>query len=134
MRVLTSGIAGYNQSRVGHGMQAIRVPEMEQPTMKFSLSNLLLLVTLVAVGIGWWCDHRRLRHANARLNAEATELFTDVVSHGSAISAMSFPDGKLPPARTYMFAKPEDRADYLKTYGHILLRRRWDRWVGGKVE
>lgn len=94
--------------------------------MKFSLSNLLLLVTLIAVGIGWWCDHRRLREANVRLNAEATELFTDLVSHqSSGFSALSFPGGKLPAARAYEFSNPEDRADYLKTYGHVFLSRRF---------
>ena len=85
--------------------------------MRFSLSNLLLLVTLVAVGIGWWLDHNRLVQANTRLNTEAAELFSSVAWRGSTISPLQFPNGKFPPQRSYNFSLPEDRAEYRKTYG-----------------
>lgn len=86
--------------------------------MKCSLSNLLLLVAVVAVAIGWWCDHARLRDANARLNAEAAALFQEA-NAGSTITALGFPNGELPPSRSYNFLEPEDRAEYHKTYGHF---------------
>ena len=66
--------------------------------MKFSLSNLLLVVAVVAVAIGWWCDHARLRNANARLNAEAAALFQEA-NAGSTITALQFPNGELPPSQ-----------------------------------
>ncbi len=86
--------------------------------LKFSLSKLLLVVTVAAVATGWWCDHARLRTANARLNAEAAALFQEA-NAGSTITALGFPNGELPPNRVYDFLVPEDRAEYRKTYGHI---------------
>ena len=86
--------------------------------MKFSLSNLHLFVAVAAIGIGWWCDHARLQSANARLNAEAASLFQEAHA-GSTITALGFPNGELPPSRSYNFLVPEDRAEYRKTYGHI---------------
>jgi hypothetical protein len=83
--------------------------------VKFSIANLMLAIALIAVAIGWWCDHRRLSEANGRLNAEAAELFTQHTM-GSSISSINFPDGKLPPNRVYTFSDPEDRAAYAKTY------------------
>lgn len=85
--------------------------------LKFSLSNLLLVVTVAAVATGWWCDHARLRTANARLNAEAAALMSDWNAGGSTITALKFPNGKLPPSRVYDFLVPEDLAEYVKTYG-----------------
>ena len=88
--------------------------------MKFSLSNLLFVVAVVAIAIGWWCDHARLRNANARSNAEAAALFQEANARGStAFTALDFPNGELPPSRVYDFLVPEDRAEYHKTYGHI---------------
>lgn len=86
--------------------------------MKSSLSNLLLFVAVVAVAIGWWCDHARLRNANARLNAEASALFQEA-NAGSTITSFAFPNGERPPSRVYDFSLPEDRAEYRQTYGHI---------------
>jgi hypothetical protein len=86
--------------------------------MKFSLSNLFLIVTVVAVALGWWCDHTRLRNTNARLNAEAAALFQEANNAGSTITALGFPNGELPPSRAYDFLPPQNRAEYRKTYGH----------------
>lgn len=85
--------------------------------MKFSLSNLLLVVAIAAVAMGWWCDHVRLRTANARLNAEAATLMSNWNAGGSTVTALEFPNGKVPPSRDYDFSVPEDRAEYVKTYG-----------------
>ena len=86
--------------------------------MKVSLSNLLLAVAVVAVALGWWCDHTRLRNANARLNAEAAALFQETTA-GSTVTAIEFQNGELPPSRVCDFSVPEDRDEYRKTYGHI---------------
>lgn len=86
--------------------------------MKFRLSNLLLIVALVAVALGWCCDHVRLRNANARLNAEAAALFQEA-AFGASFTALEFPNNKLPPSRVYDFLVPEDREEYRKTHGHI---------------
>lgn len=43
--------------------------------MKFRLSTCLLIVTVVALCVGWYCDRQRLAQQNLRLNAECAELF-----------------------------------------------------------
>ena len=89
--------------------------------MKYSLSNLLLLIALVGMGIAWWLDHDRLSRANERLNTEAAELFDKWTfsHHSNGFSASEFPNGELPPNRVYQFTKPEDRAAYIETYGNL---------------
>jgi hypothetical protein len=91
--------------------------------MKYRLSHLLLVMALVGMGLGWWLDHVRLSRANARLNAEAAELFLrwTASQHSGGFTSLDFPDGRLPEARTYDFTKPEDRAAYLEAYGHLRL-------------
>ncbi len=61
----------------GAAGRAVSSFEIGDTFMKFSLSNLLLVVAVVAVALGWWCDHARLLTANARLNAEAAALFEE---------------------------------------------------------
>ncbi len=79
--------------------------------MKFSLSNLLFLVTVLAVAIGWWCDHRRLEDANTRLNVEATELFSDLFL---ARYSSGFPTAGPPGQSFYSYSNPDDRKQLLK--------------------
>ena len=90
--------------------------------MKLSLSSLLLLVTLIAVAIGWWSDRRKLTGEIQALNAEcATSI--ERISHltmANGLSASSFPDGQLPPDRSFDFRKPEDRKEYRRVYGHLM--------------
>jgi hypothetical protein len=86
--------------------------------MRFSLANLLLMVAVVAVAIGWWCDRARLQNANGRLNAEAAALMSEARTT-TTHTALEFPSGKLPPSRVYDFLVPEDRAAYRQTYGQI---------------
>ena len=38
----------------------------------------------------------------------------------NGFSALSFPDGKLPPQRSYNFLRPEDRDEYRRVYGHLM--------------
>ena len=84
--------------------------------MRFSLSNLLLVVTSLALAIGWWFDHSRLTQANARLNAEAGELFSLAVMDSGTGSLLQLP-ANLSPQRSYNFSIPEDRAAYRRNYG-----------------
>jgi len=90
--------------------------------MKFSLSNLLLVVAFLAVSIAWWADRRQLSHEIEALNAECADLMGDVttMTMSNGISAMSFPDGKLPPQKSYDFQRPEDRDEYRRIYGHLM--------------
>ncbi len=90
--------------------------------MKLSLSNLLMLVALIAVAIGWWSDRRKLSHEIETLNAECAISFQQM-SHftmANGFGALSFPDGKLPPQRSYDFQKPEDRHEYRRVYGQLM--------------
>ena len=89
--------------------------------MKYSVAHLLLVMALVAMGVAWWVDHARLSRANEKLNTEAAELFQKwtISHHSNGFSALEFRSGELPSARVYDFSKPEDRAAYTETYGHI---------------
>jgi hypothetical protein len=46
--------------------------------MKLSVREMLFLVLIVAMSLGWWLDHRRLLHANeiasSRLAAETVQV------------------------------------------------------------
>jgi len=90
--------------------------------MRFSLSNLLLVVAFLAVSIAWWVDRRRLSGEIEALNAECADLMENVtmMTMSSGFGAMSFPDGKLPPQRSYDFKRPEDRDEYRRNYGHLM--------------
>jgi hypothetical protein len=80
--------------------------------MKYSLSNVLLLFTLVAVLLGWFYDHRRLEIEKEYLNAEAANLFGRITaSHGSGRVLMP---GETADRRAYNFLIQEDRAEFLK--------------------
>ena len=79
--------------------------------MRISLSNLLLLVTLAATAMGWWCDHRRLQDANARLNEEVTELFSNrfLSRYGNG-----FPTTGTTGKSILLYSVAEDRKQLLK--------------------
>lgn len=99
-------------------MNDSRLPKPELRWYQFSLRTLLWFTALVAVSVAWWVDHARLARANANLNTEAAELFGKwTMSHSGVVVV---PSGKSPPARSYDFTKPEDRAAYTETYGHSL--------------
>jgi UDP-N-acetylmuramyl pentapeptide phosphotransferase/UDP-N-acetylglucosamine-1-phosphate transferase len=90
--------------------------------MKLSLSNLLLLVAIIAVATGWWSDRRKLSHEIETLNAECADSIQQIshLTMANGFSSLSFPDGKLPPQRSYDLRKPEDRHEYRKVYGHLM--------------
>ena len=46
-------------------------------TFRFSLSNALFAITLMAVLVAWYCDHARLAATNRGLNEECAELFME---------------------------------------------------------
>jgi hypothetical protein len=82
--------------------------------MKYRLSTLLFALTIVAVGLGWMCDRRRLLLENQRLNAECADLFraqTEVID----ITTDRWPigtTGRPPDWILYDPADPEDRKNY----------------------
>lgn len=76
--------------------------------MKFSIRSSLLVVTIVAIALGWWLDHVRLQNANARLNAENTELLGRVTPS----SGFAYPSG-LATKTYYLHSSPEDRKELL---------------------
>src|SRR5437762_7511744 len=84
--------------------------------MKFSLSNLLLFVALLAVLLGWFYDHRRLRSDKERLNSEAAGLcnMVSMMSHGGSGGTV-LPPGRTSATRPYSAAIEEDRAEILKS-------------------
>lgn len=89
--------------------------------MKFSLSSLLFLVTLVAMALGWWLDHERLQTANTRLNTESSQLFADLMMerHGGGFPIPAGERLKFPARSIYDFSDPEHRAEYRENFGHI---------------
>jgi hypothetical protein len=95
-------------------MNDSRSPRRGLRWYQFSLSTLLWLTVLVAISVAWWVDHALLSRANANLNVEAADLFTKwTMSHSETLSSRS---GGLPPARSYDFTKPEDRAAYAENH------------------
>lgn len=82
--------------------------------MKFRLSNLFLLVVLVAVALGWYSDRARLASDNVKLNAECAEWFSnqvEIVNHvddtNTIVGVSSYPA-----TLVYDSHDPEDRARY----------------------
>jgi hypothetical protein len=88
--------------------------------LKISISNLLLIVTIVALLVAWRLDHRRLMAENEKRNAEATEIFTKywMATRGGG-SALVFPRPSKKSA--YLFSSPEDRAAMLEMVGEPFL-------------
>ena len=88
---------------------------MKLSFLKISISNLLLIVTIVALLVAWRLDHRRLLVENEKRNAEATEIFTKywMATRGGG-SALAFP---YPRKTAYLFSNPEDRAAMLEMVG-----------------
>jgi hypothetical protein len=80
--------------------------------VKVSLRELLLVVTAIAIGLGWFVDHRRLRDTNAQLNAENAELFGRVMP-SSGFASFAVPSGSSTKA-IYSHASREDRKELLR--------------------
>jgi hypothetical protein len=83
--------------------------------MKFRLSTLLWLIVVVAMGVGWYVDHRRLEAKCDVLNAECAEFFrnqTHVIQitpdNEGQLSIMSAPE----PTLGFNSSDPEDRARF----------------------
>jgi hypothetical protein len=84
--------------------------------MKYSLSNLLLFIALVAAFAGWFYDHRRLVNTTERLNSENTDLFHQLSfsrSTGSSTVTTGWPPA---PPRTYDFSIENDRRDFVRDH------------------
>ncbi len=92
---------------------------MKLSFLKISISNLLLIVTIVAILVAWRLDHRRLLVENEKRNAEATEIFTKywMATRGGG-SALAFPN---PRKTAYLFSNPDDRAEMLEMVGEPFL-------------
>jgi hypothetical protein len=93
--------------------------------MKYSISNLLLLTALIAALFGWLYDHRRLSNDGERLNAEASDLFNQLVTVTQGSGRVIWPPGQMPPTRSYNSSIEKDRADWLRDhrstfYGPVL--------------
>ncbi len=60
--------------------------------MKPSLSNLLLVVVLIAVSIAWWSDQRKLSHEIEDLNTECADSMQRIthMTMSNGFSALSF--------------------------------------------
>ena len=83
--------------------------------MKYSLSNLLLAITVIAVAFSWFYDHQRLTAANRQLNDEAAYLIGQVAAaHGSGRVTIPLSMGSRSPiVRTYDFQSVQARSDFL---------------------
>lgn len=72
--------------------------------MRISLRDLLFVITIIAIGLGWLVDHQRLKDVNAQLNAENAELVARVLPS----SGFAIPSG-IATRTDYSNASPEDR-------------------------
>ena len=79
--------------------------------MRFSLSNAFLLIALIATGLGWYIDRKRLQLSNARLNAEAAMLFDKYWQAKYAGGMVALPPGG---KSVYLHSRAEDRAELLQ--------------------
>lgn len=81
--------------------------------MKISLRSLFLMVTMLAIALGWWLDHMRLQNANTLLNTENTELMGRVMPS----SGFAFPSGLISKTQ-HSHSSIEDRKEFLFLLDH----------------
>ena len=84
--------------------------------MKFSLSNLLLVVALIAVCIGWWVDRRRLAVEVVGLNKECSQMMEIATRLPSGVRILDLGSDPSGPGRVYNFSLAANRASYRKNY------------------
>jgi len=55
---------------------------------RFSLRDAALMVAIVAMGIGWWCDHTRLAHRIEAVEQEAEQARKEATVWKSSTQAL----------------------------------------------
>ncbi len=91
--------------------------------MKFSLSNLLLVVALIAACTGWWVDRRRLAAEIVDLNKECSQMMEIATRLPSGVRILDLGGDPSGPGRVYNFSLAADRASYRENYPSTFSRK-----------